>query len=414
MSVSGFIGSCLALFAVATFASAEVPKELRGQIVKTRSALQSAESMLDSSRNAPAGSAEARRAADTVATRLDKAERFAQGLPAGDIEIDDLVARIKAARGEVQRRRTAGTTADQAAAVDTAALEGGLEQDVNTVQAVTAKLVEVRGLLGDNLTIDGLELWGQVEKDGLALVAKYQGKVATSAEAKKMADAVGRLAGELKDSRYRMGEYLTKWLPPKTEKYLKEAESSTTPGNEKSNIDLFVLGLASSNRSKVFLDKFEIIARSFPGTDASFVPGARARVAAVEARISAAKESVAVKNVPPSDGYTGKDKEAMRALVKDAWATVSAKHPPLKITIPGSRWERRTDWVWDHGRWNKVDFSTLNAFVFYKGSDKLAFGWGALLVKDHANGDRMRVKLDPPKDTPANWSQVYLLTKVTP
>jgi len=370
--------------------------------------------MLKNTRDVPAGSAEAKRAADTATTRLDKAERFAQGLPAGDAEIDDLLARIKAAREEVENRRTSNTASDQAAAVDTAALEVGLKEDVTTMQAVTAKLVESRGYLGDTLTIEGLELWGQVEKDGLALVAKYQGKVATSAEAKRMVEEVGRLSGELRYSRSQMGEHLTRWLPPKIEKYLKEAESTTTPGNEKANIDLFIGGLGYANRSKVFLDRFEIIAQWFPGTDATFVPKARARVAAIEARVDAAKEKVAAKNVPPADVYAGKDKEALRTLVKNAWATVSPKYPALKIAIAGRSWERRTDWVWDQGRWNKVDFSTLPTFVFYKGSGAVAIGWGALLVKDHTNGDRIRVKVDPAKDTPPNWSQVYLLAKIKP
>ncbi len=412
MSVSDFITSCLALVAAASIASAEVPKELRGQLVRARSSLKSAESMLSNSRDAPAGSSEAQRAADTATTRLDKAERLAQGLPPGDAEVDELLARIKAARGELATRRSANTASDQAAAADTVVLEAGLEHDVDTIQAVTAKLVDVRSLLGDTLEIEGLELWGQVEKDGLALVAKYDGKVATSAAAKKMVEEVGRLRGELRDSRSRLGDYLTGFLPPKTEQYLKEAESSTKPGNEKSNIDVFIHGLAYANRSKVFLDKFDIIAPWFPGTDTSFVAKARARVAAIEARVEGAKDQVAIKNVPPTDGYAGKDKETMRTYVKNAWATVSPKYPALKITIPGPSWERHTDWVWNRDRWTKVDYSTLLAFVFYKSTDKLAFGWGVYLVRDHANGNAMRVKLDPAKDTPANWSQVYLMSKI--
>ena len=138
-----------------------------------------------------------------------------------------------------------------------------------------------------------------------------------------MVEAVRGLARALAIARDTLRDYHTKFLPPKVEQYLKAAENAATPGNAKSNINFFVLGLFGAQRARVFLDEFEIMAPWFPQTDQKFVAAARARIAVVEARVAAAKEQVAVKNVPPVDGYRGADKEALRTTIAQAWRTVN-------------------------------------------------------------------------------------------
>lgn len=75
-------------------------------------------------------------------------------------------------------------------------------------------------------------------------------------------------------------------------------------------------------------------------------------------------------------------------------------------------WTRRTEWVWATDRWRKVDLSTMETWVVIKADDKTANYYGCYLVKDHLNGGRMTVKVDPTRGKPANWNQVVLLSKL--
>jgi hypothetical protein len=195
-------------------------------------------------------------------------------------------------------------------------------------------------------------------------------------------------------------------------RYIDMADRDTAAGKDDVNIDLFVGAIRNAERGAALLDKLELLARAESTIDASVVAAQRARIAAIEARVGAAKSKVIATTPMPVESYAGADKETLRGAVRDRWKAINPRFPSIKIVLDQAAWVRRTDWVFETDRWRKVDASSLHAFVFIKADAGTAHFYAVLVVKDHMAGDQLSVHVVATSGKPANWSQVIALSKV--
>ncbi len=141
----------------------------------------------------------------------------------------------------------------------------------------------------------------------------------------------------------------------------------------------------SLDKAKVALKLFE----GLQGPDDPKVKEAKALVAAAVSEAKAAKKAlekeILATNRPPKDQYTGGDRGALIAKVKEAWKKNNPSDEIIKILIPYKTWRREKGWSWNgaDNRWEKYDRQYLQLAVVVKSDDEIATIYPAFINRDN-------------------------------
>lgn len=135
-----------------------------------------------------------------------------------------------------------------------------------------------------------------------------------------------------------------------------------------------------------------------------------------ECKEAAAKREADIinSNEPPTDGYTGGDRDALVSAVKSAFQKANPSAKIVKVILEDPTWTRFISWKWSSSlAWYKEDITTLDAYVVIAGEKKEhVYIWATPLVKDNLQGGTMRVIAAKGLGKPEDPAGVYLANKL--
>lgn len=101
-----------------------------------------------------------------------------------------------------------------------------------------------------------------------------------------------------------------------------------------------------------------------------------------------ARDRIVAENRFDPDSYSGSDAAAIKAKAKAGFEFVHGKQTILEARIPSDQWTRHQGWRWSKidRAYSKVDYSTIDAYVFERTNGKIATYWRFTVQKRHLEG----------------------------
>ncbi|MCU0317218.1 MAG: hypothetical protein MUC92_11565 [Fimbriimonadaceae bacterium] len=326
---------------------------------------------------------------------LEKAKDFLSKAEAGDSGRAEAEKAIAAAQEAIDGITKRLNDATEQIRKNDELNAGGADKDQKTIDA----LREVLPLLGNDCRANQVDRarvdnWPQIKKDIEDLHNRYGKAAGSRGSNRDFVNSVKALKSEFDQFKFDLEKNFNRKQKELLTTFQKKLAEHVEIGNASDLSTTFRIHVPSL--IKILEDRiyvYERLGKDQPGFDPAIIESVKQDIA--EAREAARKhmEKIIAGNEPPKEGYTGADKESLKAAVRSAFLKVHPKANIVKVILEDTGFLRVTSWKWsDSLAWYKEDISTTDAYVLVSTEEpKYVAIWGTPIVRNNMAGGAQSV-----------------------